>query len=245
MATFVTDGPVVLREKQRMEYSTCQIVVGTDDKGIAKLRDVARRMHERPLAAAISVVLPRPGMHDDRTLMEISIDSLHLRLPTFRGWLLGDVTAPGLAREIDILADRAYDQWTGKLHEDLLTKHAAAAILIGREYGRFPFDPIEEDDGAMEIEVCLDPDARPIFWVDTHNDGEQQILVSGDDLDAAAGPMPIPCYLTTSRDSQDREWLVVGQSMSDEEGLKIMIGRTDPLEAMRMARAVEERRAAV
>jgi hypothetical protein len=222
---------------------TCPITLAASTVIADWLRKGAERLEDRTRETTIRIVIPPKEMLDDRPCVEISIGTMHIRLPTYRGWPLADVSPMGLAGALRTIADQAESSaGTINPHDSLVRRHAHAAVLISQQWGGMP-DTVQRTEDGIEVETCLDPDGHPIFWVQLEGGGHARIEVDADDLHAAAGPMPIPCHMSLPTED-GREWIVIGPSMSDEEGIDVRVGRIDPLEAMRMIRAVEERRTA-
>lgn len=209
------------------------------------LRDFAKRLAADPAKARIEVRVPPRDMPDDRIEVEIGLGRTGVRLPTYRGWTLDDVSPTAIHRTLVDLVEHAMPLVDARnVHEDAIRRHVAAAVLIAQHDGALP-DDVVVHDGIMPTEACLDPDGRLVLWLRIPT-GHHRLGIDHEELEAILGPMPVPCHVFQSGNPSTPEAYVnvVAPSMNEEEGLDIDVGREDPLESMRIIRDLTEYRQA-
>lgn len=221
------------------------IVIHSRPEFLMDLRDFAKRLAADPTAARIGIRIPARDMPDDRIEVEISLGRTGVRLPTYHGWVLDDVSPMAIHRVlVDLVANAMPLSKRSGVHEDAIRRHVAAAVLIAQHDGTLP-DDIVVNDGITPTEACLDPDGRLALWLRIPT-GHHRLVIDHEELEAILGPMPVPCHVFQIGNPSSPEAYVnvVCPSMNEEEGLDIDVGREDPLESMRIIRDLTEYRQA-
>lgn len=225
-----------------MNRVTRPIILQARSEYLEDIAEFVNRLGESPNDARIRIELPKPGMHDDRAEVHVSIGNLGIRLPTFRGWVLDDVSPMGIHHVLTELLEHARSHRNdASVHEDAVSRHVRAAMIFARHDESLP----EDLTGEIDVEACMDPDGRLVLWVD-QGDRHHRVAIDHEEMEAILGHMPIPCHAWQAMNDPNNPvvFIIIGASMSEEEGLEMSLGREDPVETMRMIQRVSEHRSA-
>ena len=215
--------------------SPCPIALLARDEPRADLLAFKRHFCDRPLDASQIRCSVHLGSDDHNAKVILGYGARTLGVPIIGEWPLDDLSPDGLVQMVREIVDGMV-----KDHGDVVTAHASTAVAICGIMGTMPEYDHAAKDGSFHVEVCLEDDATPIFWIENEKPGEadHRLPVDLAILEGFAGPMRIPCHMY-GIEQAGRSFDTIGFSMSDQEGIEITAPPLDAIGMLRLHRHVE------
>lgn len=219
--------------KTHVRPSPCPIALSPREEPKADLLAFKRQLCDRPLDPTLIRCSVHAQSEDDVARIQLGYGPRTIGIPIIGSWPLDDLGPMGLVELVREIVDGMVEDHAGSVQD-----HAAVALAICGMTGDLPEGIIQDADGRTRIEVCLDDDANPTFWVE--NDlGFHRLRIDLATLASFAGPMPIPCHMYGIEQS-GRSFDTIGFSMNEEEGIVVHVGPLDAMRMLRLQRHVDE-----
>jgi len=202
----------------------------------ADLLALKRQLCDRPLDATELHCSVHAADENHPARVVIGYGPRRLGVPIIGSWPLDDLSPLGIVELVREIVDGMVVD-----HDQVVRHHAGVAVATCLAMGTLPGFVEARPDGSTQVEVCLEDDGRPIFWVERDGSGHsaRRLDVDLDVMRRFAGPMPIPCHIYGTEQG-GRSFDVIGFSMSDEEGLEIHAPSLDAMQTLRLHRLVNE-----
>jgi hypothetical protein len=213
--------------------SPCPIALSPREEPKADLLAFKQQLCDRPLDPTLIRCSVHAQSEDDVARIQLGYGPRTVGIPIIGSWPLDDLGPMGLVELVrEIVAGMVED------HAGSVQDHAAIALAICGMTGDLPEGIIQDAEGRTRIEVCLDDDAKPIFWIE--NDiGFHRLRIDLATLVSFAGRMPIPCHMYGIEQS-GRSFDTIGFSMNEEEGIVVHVAPLDAMRMLRLQRHVDE-----
>lgn len=224
-------GPEASPKVPATRPSRSPIALCPRDEQKADLLALKRHMCDRPLDPAQL----RCSLHDvdGRPMVAVGYAARTVGIPVLGTWPVDDLSPTGLVELVrEIVAGIVPS------HEDVVREYAATALAACVLQGLVPEGSLPADGGPSDIDVCMDAECAPIFWLERQDGGHFRLPIDLSMLESFMGPMPKPCHIHDVRVG-DRWFDAIGPSANDEEGVTVRVSPLDPMTMLRLARHVE------
>jgi hypothetical protein len=172
--------------------------------------------------------------------LRINTGQHRFNIAVYGAWPISDVGPAGIVALLEALSsDAEENDRRDSPYERMLARHAGIALALHEAaHGRVAARP----DHPVEVEICMDEDGTPTFWIDIDGTDHPERLKPDHALLALfAGEMRIPCHAWGVQE-EDGEVVNVGPSLGEEEGVTVVADVIDGVEMLRIHAALAEGR---
>lgn len=219
--------------KPHARPSPCPIALFPREEPKADLLAFERQFCDRPLDPTLIRCSVHPKTEDHVARIQLGYGPRTIGIPIIGSWPLDDLGPAGLVELVREIVAGMVDDHEGSVHD-----HAAIALAICDMTGDLPERIVRDAEGRTRVEVCLDDDAKPIFWIE-NDEGFHRLRIDLPVLVSFAGRMPIPCHMYGIEQS-GRSFDTIGFSMNEEEGIVVHVRPLDAMRMLRLQRHVDE-----
>jgi hypothetical protein len=198
------------------------------------LDELATAISENPAGMDVAVFLPSEAWSLPTVRLGAIGKDVNLVVPVIGQWPIDDLSPPGVVALLRELRNGvSLDLET---HVDATSHHASAALALCDAEGTLPDSAFIRENGSCDMEVCIDDDLKPTFWIASAEGGDPDVQLPVDlaKLEGLVGRMLIPCHMY---ESSGDDW--IGVSASDQEGISLVdLKPLDAMERLRLGLAI-------
>lgn len=195
------------------------------------LHRMARNMRARPDRAEYGV-----GGRYGQFRIQIGTD--RLEMPVIGRWPLEDLTPRGVAGMLDQLAYDASLPWS---HQSAIEAYAKEALCVAIACDTLDEAAIRDSGGGIEAEVCFDEGTHePFLWIATGDPADVQWERLKADNEQILAPCVVPCRFFERTRSDGSKAIVMTETCSDSEGIRIPSLKADAKLLVEVAARVDD-----